>query len=237
MIAIPAVDLREGACVQLVGGSYAQERVRLDDPVRVATRWAHCGFTNLHVVDLDAATNRGSNADLVRAILQGSDAVVQVGGGVRTTSQVENLFSAGARRVVVGTRAIEEPDWIAELATSFPQSIVLAADVRQRKVVTKGWTATSGREISSLLEQVSQLPLAGILVTAVHREGSMKGADLRLMEDVVRLATVPVFASGGIASRRDLDDLRDAGVAGAILGMALYTGALDPCLIAEEYSA
>ena len=237
MIAIPAVDLRDGACVQLVGGSYAEERVRLPDPARVASRWVECGFAMLHVVDLDAATNKGDNADISGAILHRTSVDVQVGGGVRTSEHVERLLGSGARRVVVGTRAIEEPGWLADLASSHPGAIVLAADVRQRRVVTRGWTATSNRDIASLLDDVSALPLGGILVTAFHREGAMKGTDLPLMEEVARTATVPVFASGGIATRRDLDELQDAGVAGAIIGMALYTGALDPRLIAEEYAA
>lgn len=237
MIAIPAVDLREGACVQLVGGSYADERVRLDDPAAVARRWVEVGFATLHIVDLDAATNRGDNAALIGAILRNTAADVQVGGGIRTTSQAEGLLLAGARRVVVGTRAIEERSWLAELSTANPGAIVLAADVRGRRVVTRGWTATTALDIESLLDEVSSLPLGGILVTAVHREGSMTGTDLPLMDTVVRASHVPVIASGGIASRRDLDDLQDLGVAAAVLGMALYTGALDPRLIAEEYAA
>jgi phosphoribosylformimino-5-aminoimidazole carboxamide ribotide isomerase len=237
MIAIPAVDLREGACVQLVGGSYADERVRLDDPVAVAAHWVELGFATLHIVDLDAATSRGDNAALVGTILQNTAADVQVGGGIRTTEQVEKLLAAGARRVVVGTRAIEDHDWLTELSIANPGVIVLAADVRERRVVTRGWTATTARDIGSLLDEVSSLPLGGILVTAVHREGSMTGTDLPLMEEVVRASRVPVFASGGIATRRDLDDLQDVGVAAAVLGMALYTGKLDPRLIAEEYAA
>jgi phosphoribosylformimino-5-aminoimidazole carboxamide ribotide isomerase len=237
MIVIPAVDLREGACVQLVGGSYADERVRLDDPAAVAARWVDFGFATLHLVDLDAATSRGDNAAVVGTILQNSAADVQVGGGIRTTEQVEKLLAAGACRVVVGTRAIEDHDWLVELSVANPGAIVLAADVRERRVVTRGWTATTARNVESLLDEVSSLPLGGILVTAVHREGSMTGADLPLMEAVVRASRVPVFASGGIATRRDLDDLQEVGVAAAVLGMALYTGKLDPRLIAEEYAA
>ena len=237
MIAIPAVDLREGHCVQLVGGSYSDERVRLEDPAGVANRWVEHGFTSLHIVDLDAATGRGDNTAVVTAILHNTTAHVQVGGGVRTTAHVEKLLAAGARRVVVGTRAIEEHEWLAELSTANPGAIVLAADVRERRIVTRGWTATTERSIESLLDEVFSLPLGGILVTAVHREGLMAGADVALMEAVVHAAHVPVFASGGIASRNDLDALQDAGVAAAVLGMALYTGKLDPRLIAEEYAA
>ena len=122
MITIPAVDLREGACVQLVGGDYANEPVRLADPVSVAREWSRYGFRRLHVVDLDAATGRGSNRDVVNELLRETPAEVQVGGGVRSTSAVEELVTNGARAVVVGTRAFEDADWLARLAHAYPNT-------------------------------------------------------------------------------------------------------------------
>ena len=236
MIAIPAVDLREGACVQLVGGDYANERVRLADPISVAREWARYGFRRLHVVDLDAATGRGSNRDIVNELLREIPAEIQVGGGVRRMSDVDDLVTIGARAVVVGTRAFEDDDWLARLAHAYPNEILVAADVRDRRVVTHGWTRTLPREIVDVTEELSSLPLAGLLVTAVHREGRMQGADLFLMEDVVEAAAFPVYASGGIASIADLRALADRGVAAAIIGMALYTGAIDPLQAAEEFA-
>jgi phosphoribosylformimino-5-aminoimidazole carboxamide ribotide isomerase len=236
MIAIPAVDLREGACVQLVGGEYTNERIRLADPVAVARDWARYGFRRLHVVDLDAATGRGSNGDIVAELMRDTAAELQVGGGVRSTEQVDALLGSGARAVVVGTRALEDADWLARLATTYPNEIIVAADVRDRRVVTRGWTRTLPREIVDVTEELSTLPLAGLLVTAVHREGRMQGADLFLMEDVVESASFPVYASGGIASSNDLRALADRGVSAAIVGMALYTGALDPWQTAEEFA-
>jgi phosphoribosylformimino-5-aminoimidazole carboxamide ribotide isomerase len=236
MIAIPAVDLREGACVQLVGGDYAEERVRLGDPVSVAREWTRYGFRRLHVVDLDAATGRGSNGELVAELLRETPVEIQVGGGIRSSTQVDELVGAGARAVVVGTRAFEDPDWLARIATTYPNEILVAADVRDRRVVTHGWTRTLPREIIDVTEELSALPLAGLLVTAVHREGRMQGADLFLMEDVVESASFPVFASGGIASISDLSALAERGVAAAVIGMALYTGAIDPWHAAEEFA-
>ena len=236
MIAIPAVDLREGACVQLVGGEYANERVRLADPVGVAREWARYGFRRLHVVDLDAATGRGSNRDVVAELMRDAAAELQIGGGVRSSSQIEELLAAGATAVVLGTRALEDTDWLARIATTYPNEVIVAADVRDRRVVTRGWTRTLPREIVDVTEELSSLPLAGLLVTAVHREGKMQGADLFLMEDVVEAASFPVYASGGIATANDLRSLADRGVAAAIVGMALYTGALDPWHTAEEFS-
>jgi phosphoribosylformimino-5-aminoimidazole carboxamide ribotide isomerase len=237
MIAIPAVDLRDGACVQLVGGSYADERVRIDDPVAVARQWTDFGFTRLHIVDLDAATGSGSNADVVRKLLQTSEVEIQVGGGVRTTEYADALFNDGAALVVVGTRAVTEPHWLADLAALHPDSIIVAADVRQRRVVTHGWASTTPRDVVQFVDDLNGLALAGILVTAVHKEGLMQGTDIHLMEDIVAATDLPVYASGGVRGRQDLDALAESGVAGAVIGMALYTGAIDPRLLVEEYGA
>jgi phosphoribosylformimino-5-aminoimidazole carboxamide ribotide isomerase len=235
MIAIPAIDLREGACVQLVGGAYDQEQVRLDDPLAVAREWARVGFTQLHVVDLDSAMGRGSNADVVEEILRHGGLPAQVGGGVRTDERVEELLALGAARVVVGTRALEEPDWLADLAERHPGAIVVAADVRARQVVTRGWERTLPRDVVETVEELNRLPLGGLLVTAVHREGRMEGPDWFLVDDVVEAARMPVMASGGIAGVHDLRELAERGAAAAIMGMALYTGALDPRAVAEEF--
>jgi phosphoribosylformimino-5-aminoimidazole carboxamide ribotide isomerase len=236
MIAIPAVDIREGACVQLVGGSYAEERVRRESPVEVAREWQLHGFRRLHVVDLDGATGRGTNAAIVRGILSDAGVPVQVGGGVRTTERLEELLEDGAEWVVVGTRAIEEPDWLAEVSAQYPDRLIVAADVRDRRVVTRGWARTLPEHISDVVEELNALPLAGLLVTAVHKEGQLQGTDLPLMEDVAEASRVPVFAAGGITTIADLRALEHRGVAGAVIGMALYTGAIDPRAAAQEFA-
>ena len=237
MIAIPAVDLRGGSCVQLVGGDYAEERVRLDDPYSVAREWARQGLTRLHVVDLDAATGRGDNAGIIRDILRDSSVPVQVGGGVREESRIERLLDDGATWVVVGTRAVEDEDWRNDMANRFPGRLIVAADVRERRVVTKGWSETLSLDVIDFVEQLGALPLAGILVTAVHKEGLMEGTDLPLMEDVAEASAWPVYASGGVASLDDMRALEHRGLAGAVLGMALYTGVLEARRLAEEFSA
>lgn len=237
MIAIPAVDLREGACVQLVGGEYAQERVRLDDPIGVAREWARLGFARLHVVDLDAALEKGSNLSLIRDLLREQVADVQVGGGLRTTEAVSDILDDGARYAIVGTRALEDLEWLAELAHDNPGQIIVAADVRERRVTTRGWQRTLPRNVVDMVEEMNGLPLAALLVTAVHREGQLQGTDLPLMEDVVDAADFPVYAAGGVGSVGDLHALEDRGLAGAVIGMALYTGAIDPRAIVEEFAA
>jgi len=236
MIAIPAVDLREGACVQLVGGEYANEQVRLDNPLEVARGWARAGFRRMHVVDLDAATARGDNAAIVKDILTEIPSAVQVGGGVRSGDTIERLLDEGAAWVVLGTRALEEPEWLAGTASSFPGQLIVAADVRERQIVTRGWARTLSRTVLDVVEQLNEIPLGGVLVTAVHREGQLAGTDLFLMEDVADLSVHPVIASGGITSMNDLRELADRGIAAAVIGMALYTGALDPRAVAEEFA-
>ncbi|HEY2850349.1 MAG TPA: 1-(5-phosphoribosyl)-5-[(5-phosphoribosylamino)methylideneamino] imidazole-4-carboxamide isomerase [Gemmatimonadaceae bacterium] len=237
MLAIPAIDLREGCVVQLVGGDFEKEKIRIGDPRDVARRWAGYGFQRMHVVDLDAATRRGNNRAVVRDLLADATTPMQVGGGVRTSEAIETLLSDGANRVVVGTRAIDDPDWLREVADANPGAIVLAADVRDRRVVTHGWTRELPRTILDLIDDLAGLPLGGLLVTAVHREGQMAGTDLPLMEDVAEASDWPVIASGGIASMHDLRALEDRGISAVVLGMALYTGILDARVVAEEFAA
>ena len=235
MIAIPAVDLRDGACVQLVGGSYQEERIRLDAPREVARSWESYGFNRLHIVDLDAATGRGTNLELVRDLLWGASVPVQVGGGVRSDELIEELLEAGATNVIVGTRGIEERDWLAGVAARHPGEIIVACDVRERKVTTRGWVRTLPLDILDVVEELNSFPLGGLLVTAVHLEGQMQGTDLPLMEDVAESSRFPVYASGGVSSMQDLRALEHRGLAGVVIGMALYTGALDPVVVAGEF--
>lgn len=236
MIAIPALDLRGGACVQLAVGSYDEEVIRIPDPVGVAIAWRQYGFRHLHIVDLDGVAGRGNNTTEIQAILDATDVEVQVGGGIRSRELIQRTLDDGAQRVIIGTRALEDPDWLAEMTSLFPGSIVVAADVRDRKVLSHGWTRTQPKFVLDLIEDLNGLPLAGVLVTAVHREEAMRGTDLPLMEDVADAAEFPVFASGGLGTINDLRALADRGVAAAIVGMALYNGAMDPWIVADEFA-
>jgi phosphoribosylformimino-5-aminoimidazole carboxamide ribotide isomerase len=237
MIVIPAVDLRDGCCVQLVGGSFDKEKVRLDDPAAAARKWEADGFHCIHVVDLDAAMRTGSNYEVILSILRSVGCEVQVGGGIREEAQIEDLLREGASRVVVGTRAIEDRMWLDSIAQRFPGLIIVAADTKERSIVTRGWTRTSSRTVVDLVEELNELPIGGVLVTAVHREGQMNGPDFRLMEDIMSVSNHAIYSSGGIRGLADLHALEDEGVAAAIVGMAIYTGALDPRAAAEEFQS
>ena len=275
MQVIPAIDLREGACVQLVGGSYAAERVRIADPVAVAREWVRVGFSRIHVVDLDAATGRGSNRALVREILDATDAKVQCGGGVRDLDSIDELLTAGASEVVLGTRAIEDRAWLEDVVERYPGRIIVAADTSARQVLSRGWSQSSSRDVTTFIDglqksgggrraratkdgqrktgngkretangqrdsvdgQLSTFPLAAVLVTAVDREGRLDGPDVDLIEEISARSSIPIMASGGVRNIDDIRALADAGASAAIIGMALYTGVLNPQTIIEEMSA
>jgi phosphoribosylformimino-5-aminoimidazole carboxamide ribotide isomerase len=236
MIAIPAMDLRDGACVQLAAGSYDQEVIRIPDVIGVELAWRNYGFHHLHVIDLDAITGAGSNADVVSAILSRTEAEVQVGGGVKDRESIQHLLNEGAQRVIIGGRALEDPEWLAEMSGLFPGSIVVAADVRDRKVLAQGWARARPMLLLDLIDELNRLPLAGVVVFSPQSEDVTGGAHLSLLEDAVEAADFPVMASGPFTTMNDLRAVSDRAVSAAIIGMALYTGELDPRLVAEEFA-
>jgi phosphoribosylformimino-5-aminoimidazole carboxamide ribotide isomerase len=229
-----AVDLRGGAAVQWVGGRPESERVRLPDPAAVADRWLDAGFRHLHVVDLDAALGTGDNAgaiaDIARVVAgrRAGPATLQVGGGIRDEAAIERVLALGAERVVVGTRGVEDRPWLEAVAAASPGRIVLAADVGGGLVLTRGWTEATALEAEGFIAGLDPLPLAAVLVTDVGREGREEGCDAALFGRLAAATRHPLLAAGGIASAEDIAALTDAGAAGAVLGMALYTGRIDP---------
>ncbi len=236
MIAIPAIDLRDGACVQLARGSYDQEVIRIPDAVGVELAWRNYGFHHLHVIDLDAITGAGSNADVISAILSRTEAEVQVGGGVKDREAIQQLLAEGAQRVIIGGRALEDPEWLTEMSGLFPGSIVVATDVRDRKVLAQGWARARPILLLDLVDELNRLPLAGLIVFSSQSEDVTGGAHLSLLEDAVEAADFPVMTSGPFATMNDLRAVADRGVSAAIVGMALYTGELDARLVAEEFA-
>jgi phosphoribosylformimino-5-aminoimidazole carboxamide ribotide isomerase len=234
MIVVPAIDLRDGYCVQLRGGDYGSELLRLEDPVSIAASWRDRGFRELHVVDLDAATSRGSNASLVEAICRIGGIEVHVGGGVRTDEDVARLLGAGAHSVVVGTQAVTDPAWFADVATANAGRVSLAVDVRGGLVATEGWLVTTTAAFADVVATAEPLPLHQIVVTAVDVEGGLAGPDLRLVERARAATQHRLGVAGGIASRVDVAALLARGVDAAVVGAALYTGALNPEGLTEE---
>ena len=235
MIAAPAVDLRGGRCVQLVGGRPEEERVSWPDPVAVARRWWETGFATLHLVDLDAALGSGDNLEVLRELLTATPAETQVGGGIRDDARADALVEAGADRIVVGTRALDDPEWLAALAERHPERVVVAADTREGVVLRKGWTETSELRVEDFLATLEDLPLAGVLATDVGREGRMEGIVRKEVAATVDASPHPVWISGGVTTLDELGWLGETGAHGAVLGMALYTGTLDPEGVARRF--
>lgn len=235
MIAAPAVDLRGGRCVQLVGGRPEDERVSLPDPVAVAERWWALGFGTLHLVDLDAALGHGDNLAVLEKLLAATPAETQVGGGVRDGARIDALLAAGADRIIVGTKGIDDPDWLALQAGRNPGRLMLALDTRDGRVLRKGWTEDTGIAVEQLLSDIAELPLAGVLSTDVGREGKMEGIDRDSVARIVATCPHPAWISGGLTTPDELAFLDEQGAAGAVLGMALYTETLDPQEVAPRW--
>ncbi|HWV57827.1 MAG TPA: 1-(5-phosphoribosyl)-5-[(5-phosphoribosylamino)methylideneamino] imidazole-4-carboxamide isomerase [Longimicrobiales bacterium] len=231
-----AIDLRGGRVVQLVGGKPGTERVSLPDAVAVARDWVDVGFRALHVVDLDAALGSGSNRAQVLEVIRSAGVPVQVGGGIRDDVAAAELLDAGASRVIVGTRAAEDPTWLAALAGRYPDRIVVAADVRGDHIVTRGWTADAGLDAVDFLQGLDEIPLGAVLVTDVTREGQMMGIDEDRFRTLVAATRHPLLAAGGIGGIDDVRILARCGAAGAVLGMALYTGAVDARALTREFA-
>jgi len=226
MMIIPAVDILGGRAVQLVGGVPGSEKVSLPDPVETAKSWESRGAKALHLVDLDAAMGRGDNEAAIKAVLEALSVPVQVGGGVRSTEKAERLLSLGAARVVVGTRAVTDPEWFSDLAGNHPGQCIMALDVKGGRIQLKGWKESSDRTAADLLKATAGLPLAGVLHTNVDVEGQGRGIDAREVEEFVSICPHDVIASGGVATMRDVELLERAGVRSAVVGLALYQGTI-----------
>lgn len=223
----PAIDLRKGRVVQLVGGDPGQVAVERPDAGAQAKAWREAEAGWVHVVDLDAAFGEANQWSVLQRILD-RRLRVQFGGGIRSMVQVQKLLDLGVDRVVVGTQGILHPDWLRELCRVFPGRIVLAVDARGRDVVVKGWTERTGRDVVALACGLDDAGLAGFLYTNVEKEGRLQGVGRAVVEELRRnTPRTPLLVSGGIAALEDLEWLRAAGVDGVVLGMSIYTGAID----------
>ncbi len=230
MDVIPAIDLLDGKCVRLYQGDYGQSEVFDQNPVAVAQQWVQQGARRLHLVDLDGAkAGYPANLNVIEAIVQAIDIPVEVGGGLRDRDSVANLLQTGAQWAILGTVAVEQPQLVAQLCQEFPGQIIVGIDARNGKVATKGWLETSEVEAKDLAHQMASLGVAAIIYTDIHRDGTLQGPNLEALRDLAAGLDIPVIASGGVSSVTDLLSLlalEPEGVTGAIVGKALYTGAV-----------
>lgn len=228
---VPAIDLRGGRCVRLRRGEAGTETVFAEDPAEVARFFFRAGAPRLHVVDLDGAfEGRPRNEAAVAAILDAVSIPAEVGGGVRDLATVERILLLGARWVILGTAAVREPALVADACRRFPGRIAAGVDARGGRVAVSGWKETSGEDAVEVGLRLAQSGVSHIVYTDIDRDGMLGGPNLGATREVARAAGIPVFASGGVSSLDDLarlSGLREDGVAGAIVGRALYTGGLD----------
>ena len=223
----PAIDIRGGRCVRLRQGDYQRETVFGDDPVALARRWVDEGGRYLHLVDLDGARDGATtNEGVVRAIVEAVDVPCELGGGVRDEVTIRRLLDVGLARLVVGTRALREPQWFAEMCRAFPDRLVLGIDARDGLVATDGWLETSETSAIDLARQFADSPLAAIVYTDIATDGMLAGPNVEAMARMQQAVEVPVIASGGVTTADDVARLAEAGLAGCIIGRALYEGTL-----------
>ena len=223
----PAIDLRGGKCVRLQQGDYGRETVFGQDPAAMARHWVDEGAECLHLVDLDGARDgRPGNLASVEAILQAVDVSCELGGGIRSEEVIAKLLELGIERLVVGTRALKEPDWFRRMCRRFPGKLVVGIDARDGRVATDGWLETSDVSAVDLARQFEGEPLAAIVYTDIATDGMMVGPNVSAMAEMQTAVDLPVVASGGITTREDVARLAAVPMSGCIIGRALYEGRL-----------
>ncbi|MGD0766456.1 MAG: 1-(5-phosphoribosyl)-5-[(5-phosphoribosylamino)methylideneamino]imidazole-4-carboxamide isomerase [Dehalococcoidia bacterium] len=224
---IPAIDIRDGHCVRLYQGDYSRETVFSDDPTAVALRWQEQGASRLHLIDLDGArAGEPVNIEVVEAIARAVTIPCQVGGGIRTLATVASYVAMGIERVILGTVAVRAQTLVAEACYRYPGAIIVAVDARDGRAAISGWLERSEQRDDELMARLVEVGVPRFIYTDIARDGTMKGPNLAALARVVRAVRVPVVASGGIASLDHLRRLAKTHVEGAILGRALYDGAL-----------
>ena len=223
----PAIDLRGGKCVRLRQGDYQQETVFADDPASVARQFVADGARHLHIVDLEGAREGlPVNLPSVQAIRAAVDIECELGGGIRDEQSVTELLQFGLTRLVIGTSAITDPDGFREMCRKYPGRLVLGVDARDGRVATDGWLQTSAVGAIDLALQFADEPLAAIIYTDIATDGMLRGPNVAAMAQMQQAVRLPVIASGGVTTAADVADLAAAGLAGCIIGRALYVGAL-----------
>lgn len=232
MLLIPAIDLKSGRCVRLRQGRMDDETVFSDDPLAVAQRWVDAGTRRLHIVDLDGAVSgRPENAEIIHSITERfPDLPVQVGGGIRDDDTIQSYLDAGVAYIIIGTKAVNAPHFVADVCAEFPGRIFIGLDARKGKVATDGWSKLSHHDVVDLAQQFERHGAECIVYTDIERDGMLTGVNIEATVRLARSIKIPVIASGGIHTIDDvraLSEVADEGIVGAITGRAIYEGSLD----------
>ena len=243
MLLIPAIDLKEGKCVRLRQGRMDDNTVFSDDPIAVAGRWSEAGAKRIHLVDLDGAfAGKPVNADIIKAIVTAyPNMPVQIGGGIRDEATIQAYLDAGVEYVIIGTKAVNEPEFVRDMAKAYPGHIIVGLDAKDGKVAIDGWAKLSKHDVIDLAQHFEADGVEAIIYTDISRDGMMQGVNVEATARLARAIKIPVIASGGITNIDDIKDLGAVahdGIMGAITGRAIYEGTLDfieARLLAESY--
>ena len=231
MLIIPAIDLKEGKCVRLQQGLMDKATVYGEDPAAMARHWQDQGAELLHVVDLNGAfAGQPKNLDAIKAIRKAVTMSIEVGGGIRDLATIETLVSIGIERIILGTAAIENPQFVQEACAKFPGRIIVGIDAKDGLVAIKGWAEVTTVKAVDLALQMQDHGVIAIIYTDIKRDGMLSGPNVEATRDLAKALHIPVIASGGVHTMKDIENLmavRHAGVTGVITGKAIYSGSLD----------
>lgn len=229
MLIIPAIDLKDGQCVRLIQGKRDAVTTYSNDPAGTARRWESCGAKLLHIVDLDGAfTGNPKNIDAIIKIRRSVKITLQVGGGIRNIGSIMKLFSTGIDRVIIGTAAIEDPEFVTYSCSKYPGGVLVGIDAKEGMVAIKGWEEVTSLDARELARRLEIIGAAGIIYTDILRDGMLGGPNIKAIEEMVKTVNIPVIASGGVSSIEDIKNLlKIKGLWGVITGKAIYSGALD----------
>lgn len=232
MIIYPAIDIRGGRCVRLTEGRFDQETVFADNPADMARKWAAAGAEYLHVVDLDGAVaGKSVNLEVVTNIVKTVNIPVQLGGGIRSLTNIEQVLKAGVSRVILGSVAVRNPELVREACRQFGSRIVVGIDARDGQAAVDGWEVSGGVGAEELAKKMAEAGVTRIIYTDISRDGTLQGVNVTATASLAKAAGIPVIASGGVKSLDDITALKAAnfqgGIEGVIVGKAIYTGAVD----------
>lgn len=222
---LPAIDLIDGKCVRLVQGEYDKKITYKDDPVAQAKEFESVGSGWLHVIDLDGAkAGRPMNTEAIANIAANCKLKIEVGGGIRDEKAIAEMLETGIERLIIGTRAVKEFGWFSEMANKYPGKLVLGLDARGSHVATDGWLEETSETIIEFARKAASLPIAAIIYTDITKDGMLAGPNLERTQSLVESVDLPIVAAGGVTSVEDITRLGEVGVAGAVIGRALYEG-------------
>ncbi|MER3447854.1 MAG: 1-(5-phosphoribosyl)-5-((5-phosphoribosylamino)methylideneamino)imidazole-4-carboxamide isomerase [Candidatus Dadabacteria bacterium] len=240
MLIIPAIDIKNGKCVRLFKGEEGTETVFSESPLEISRRWQDCGAGLIHVVDLDGAfSGEPRNFDIIRGIVNSVSAHVQVGGGIRNIKTIERYLEAGVNRIILGTAAFYNREFLTEASMRFPQRIAVGIDTKMGRIAVKGWKEVIDLDTESVLNDIEAAGVSLVIYTDVDRDGTMGGINLSSVERFVKSSPIPVVVSGGISSTDDIEKLSslvEFGLAGVILGKSIYTGKINLKEAIERFS-